>query len=246
MPFGGLLGSSFNFVFENQLEALQNGDRFYYLARTAGLNFGTELENNTFSQLVMANTDMTHLPADIFLTPAFTLEVDPGRQFTGLGADGRADPTGGIFINGVNITPLVVRDNPDTVGPDTNYLHYTGAETVVLGGTEGNDILIAGSSDDDTVWGDGGNDRIEGGAGNDNLFGGAGDDIITDMGGTDTIHGEAGNDVIFDSHSLEPLEIPNIILGGDGKDFMVTADDISMLFGGAGDDFILGAKANLP
>ena len=29
MPFGGLLGSTFNFVFETQLEALQNGDRFY-------------------------------------------------------------------------------------------------------------------------------------------------------------------------------------------------------------------------
>ena len=77
MPFGGLLGSSFNFVFENQLEALQNGDRFYYLARTAGLNFGTELENNTFSQLVMLNTDVKHLPADIFSTPTWTLEVDP-------------------------------------------------------------------------------------------------------------------------------------------------------------------------
>ena len=39
MPFGGMLGSTFNFVFENQLEKLQNGDRFYYLERTAGLDF---------------------------------------------------------------------------------------------------------------------------------------------------------------------------------------------------------------
>ena len=31
MPFGGLLGSTFNFVFETQMEKLQNGDRFYYL-----------------------------------------------------------------------------------------------------------------------------------------------------------------------------------------------------------------------
>ena len=77
MPFGGMLGSTFNFVFENQLENLQNGDRFYYLSRTAGLNFGTELENNSFAKLMMANTDATHLPADIFSTPAFTLEVDP-------------------------------------------------------------------------------------------------------------------------------------------------------------------------
>ena len=44
MPFGGLLGSTFNFVFENQMERLQDGDRFYYLERTAGLNFLTELE----------------------------------------------------------------------------------------------------------------------------------------------------------------------------------------------------------
>ncbi len=42
MPFGGMLGSTFNFVFESQMEALQNGDRFYYLSRLAGMNFLTE------------------------------------------------------------------------------------------------------------------------------------------------------------------------------------------------------------
>ena len=244
MPFGGLLGSSFNFVFENQLEALQNGDRFYYLSRTAGLNFGTELENNSFAQLIMLNSDAKHLPADVFQTPKYILEVDTTHQFNeGLG---NADPTGGITINGVEITPLVIRDNPDTIGPDQNYLHYTGIETVVLGGTEGDDILIAGASDDDTVYGDGGNDRIEGGFGNDNLFGGDGDDIITDMGGTDVIHAGAGNDVVSDSHSLLPLEVPNIILGGDGKDFIVTWDDVTTIFAGQGDDFIYGSKPNLP
>ena len=36
MPFGGLLGSTFNFVFETQMEKLQDGDRFYYLRRTPG------------------------------------------------------------------------------------------------------------------------------------------------------------------------------------------------------------------
>ena len=77
MPFGGLLGSTFNFVFETQLENLQNGDRFYYLSRTAGMNFGTELENNSFAKLVMLNTDVTHLPNAIFTTPTFILEVDP-------------------------------------------------------------------------------------------------------------------------------------------------------------------------
>ena len=77
MPFGGMLGSTFNFVFETQLENLQNGDRFYYLSRTAGLNFLTELENNSFAKLVMANTDATHLPADDLLDADLILEVDP-------------------------------------------------------------------------------------------------------------------------------------------------------------------------
>jgi hypothetical protein len=75
-PFGGLLGSTFNFVFETQMENLQDGDRFYYLARTAGLDFLTQLEENSFAELVMRNLpDVKHLPFDIFSTPAYTFEV---------------------------------------------------------------------------------------------------------------------------------------------------------------------------
>ncbi|MEZ1420607.1 peroxidase family protein [Pseudomonas monteilii] len=242
MPFGGMLGSSFNFVFETQLEALQNGDRFYYLSRTAGMNFGTELENNSFAKLIMANSDVTHLSNTVFLTPTFTLEVNQANQFTGLGADGKADPTGGIEINGVEIVPLVIRDNPDTVGPDSNFLHYTGEDHVVLGGTAGNDIIISGEGDD-TVYGDAGDDVLEGGAGNDAVLGGAGDDIITDSFGDNRLEGNAGNDVIV---AGSMLVAGNLILGGDGQDFIITTEDISTTFGGQGDDFILGAKTNLP
>ncbi len=242
MPFGGMLGSSFNFVFETQLEALQNGDRFYYLSRTAGMNFGTELENNSFAKLIMLNSDVTHLSNTVFLTPTFTLEVNQANQFTGLGADGRADPTGGIMINGVEVVPLVIRDNPDTAGPDSNYLHYTGEDHVVLGGTSGNDIIISGEGDD-TVYGDAGDDVLEGGAGNDAVLGGAGDDIITDAFGDNRLEGNAGNDVII---AGSMLAAGNLILGGDGQDFIVTTEDITTTFGGQGDDFILGAKTNLP
>ncbi|AYC33300.1 heme peroxidase [Pseudomonas cavernae] len=261
MPFGGMLGSTFSFVFETQMEALQNGDRFYYLSRLAGLNFLTEMENNSFAKLVMLNSNATHLPADIFSTPGFILEVDPTKQFTGLneagldgiqgngddvaGADGLAnnsDPLGGSAL-----VPLVIRDNPATAGLDTNYLRYTGDQHVVLGGTNpgnlanpsGDDILIA-SEGDDTLWGDGGNDRLEGGDGNDNIEGGAGDDIITDMGGDDTLKGNAGDDVIHGGNGF------NLILGGDGSDFIITGEDVSETFGGQGNDFILGAQMNLP
>src|SRR5215468_5955715 len=129
-PFGGMLGPTFNFVFENQMEKLQDGDRFYYLERTAGLNFNAELEANTFSKLVEANTDATHLSGLIFHTAVFTLEVDPTKQFNAdvmlPGPDGilgtaddvsspRSDPVNdGPFAS---LIPLVIRDNPLTIGP---------------------------------------------------------------------------------------------------------------------------------
>ncbi|HSB73539.1 MAG TPA: peroxidase family protein [Candidatus Methylomirabilis sp.] len=264
MPFGGMLGSTFNFVFETQLEALQDGDRLYYLHRNAGLNFLTELENNSFAKLIMLNTDATHLPALVFSTPGLTLEVDPTRQFNanvannpgpdgvfgpGPGPDGiqgtaddtpsddiatpREDPLGDNPL-----IPLVIRDNPATAGPDTNYLQYTGPEHVVLGGTAANDILIS-SEGDDTLYGDGGNDRLEGGFGNDDIQGGEGDDIITDIGGDDVLKGDAGNDVIHGGQGL------NLIIAGPGNDFVVTGEDSSEVFAGPGDDFIRGSRLDV-
>ncbi|WP_439858875.1 peroxidase family protein [Pseudomonas sp. MBLB4136] len=232
MPFGGLLGSTFNFVFETQMEALQSGDRFYYLGRLAGLNFLTEMEDNSFAKLVMRHTDALHLPADIFSTPGLILEADQSRQFNeGLGM---ADPVGEDPL-----IPLVMRDDPGTEAVETNYLHYTGDEHVVLGGTDGDDTLIS-SIGDDTLWGDGGNDRLEGGDGNDVIEGGDGDDIITDMGGDDVLKGNDGNDVIQGGNG------ENLILGGHGKDFIITGEDVSETFAGPGDDFIYGAPLNLP
>ena len=261
LPFGGMLGSTFNFVFENQLEKLQDGDRFYYLQRLDGLHLLAEMENNSFAKMIMANTDATHLPSDVFSTPGLILEVDRTKQFNpGLGetagADGilvddpvtavneSADNLGNDPVGGGILTPLVVRNNPSTPGPDTNYLRYTGPEHVLLGGTDpgnafnpsGNDILI-GSEGDDTLYGDGGNDRLEGGAGNDILNGGAGDDIITDFGGDDNIKAGDGNDVINAGPGTD------LVIGGAGQDFIVLGVDLlDEAFGGTGNDFILGSK----
>ena len=88
MPFGGMLGSTFNFVFEVQMENLQNGDRFYYLQRLDGLHLFGEMENNSFAAMIMRNTDATHLPSDVFSTPGLILEVDQTKQFNDLDGDG--------------------------------------------------------------------------------------------------------------------------------------------------------------
>ena len=140
--------------------------------------------------------------------------------------------------NGVELIPLVIRNNPGTLGPDPNYLQYTGDQHVVLGGTDLADILIS-SEGDDTLYGDGGNDRLEGGYGNDLIMGGAGDDIMTDIGGDDNLQGDDGNDVIHGGQG------ENLILGGRGSDFIITGEDITEVFAGMGNDFIFGAKTNL-
>src|SRR5262249_17750577 len=67
--FGGLLGSTFNYVFETQLEKLQDFDRFYYLNRTPGMNLRAQLEGNSFAEMITRNTVGTNsLKADVFAT----------------------------------------------------------------------------------------------------------------------------------------------------------------------------------
>ena len=102
MVFGGLLGPTFNYVFENQMENLQDGDRFYYLSRTAGLNMLTQLEGNSFSELIMRNTDVEALPADSFSRPAFDLRHR------------KVSPTGAIVDN-----PLTPAVNEGVLDPST-------------------------------------------------------------------------------------------------------------------------------
>jgi Ca2+-binding RTX toxin-like protein len=261
MPFGGMLGSTFNFVFEAQMELLQSGDRFYYLQRLDGLHLFGEMENNSFAAMMMRNTDATHLPSDVFSTPGLILEIDRTRQFNpGLGetagADGileddpdtvaneAADNLGNDPTGTGILTQLVIRNNPATAGTDTNYLKYTGGDHVVLGGTDignafnpsGNDILIAGIGDD-TVYGDGGSDVIEGGFGNDILNGGDGDDIIKDMGGDDNIKAGKGNDVVHAGPGLD------LVMGNEGQDFIFLGTDMgSEVFAGTGNDFIYGNR----
>ncbi|GAU86159.1 hemolysin-type calcium-binding region [Bosea sp. BIWAKO-01] len=252
MPFGGFLGSTFNAVFEAQMENLQDADRFYYLTRTQGLNALNELEQNSFSKMIMANTDISqpgpdgirgtsddiisrHIGVDSFATYDFVFEVDPTKQRDYNPGDALSvDPTGNDPVLEAMGLGKVIRNNPNTPGADTNYFRTFGGEHVVVGGTNGNDTIITDFGDDG-IWGDAGDDRIESGAGVDLVLGGAGDDIITDSGDTgDFLKGEEGNDVIANSNGLD------ILMGGDGQDAVFVGVDDTEVFGGAGNDFILG------
>ena len=402
MPFGGFLGSTFNAVFELQMENLQDGDRFYYLSRTQGQNFLVALEQNSFAKIMMANTDLAqpgadgirgtpddviarHIGVDSFAVYDYVLEVNIANQadYTPvtdadiaageaaivaaqaahatavanaaaadadaaakalaattaqneyLAAEAAADaqsaadewdavmaaaqaPSGPdyqpnlmaamntyqlalaadtaadalvdtemqeaqaalaaanaasaaaiaagtaeanalaavteaqnallvLIASGVGKDPVgnnlvleaaglgkVVRDNPATPGADTNYIRVQGGEHVVVGGTNGNDIIITDFGDDG-IWGDAGDDRIESGAGVDLVNGGAGNDIISDAGDTgDFLKGDEGDDVILGGNGLD------VYMGGEGKDVIFHSVDSSETFAGQGDDFVLG------
>ena len=243
--FGGMLGTTFNFVFEAQMENLQNGDRLYYLTRTQGMNLLNQLEPNSFSDLVMRNTALgekyaTHLSGSLFITPDHIIELDRGiaqEDYNGTAAGN--DPLGGtLFAKKVTRTYSGVT----TVDPETGIVHdvggtlkYLGGEHVVLGGTEGND-KIYGDKGDDTLWGDGGDDYLNGGTAADDVFGGEGDDIIEDPFGDDVLRGNQGNDVITSARGAD------LLFGDQGSDYIVVGQDASEVFAGDDNDFVLGGN----
>ena len=249
--FGGMLGATFNFIFEYQMEHLQNGDRMYYLSRTQGMNLLNQLEPNTFTDLVMRNTDLgdiysTHLNGALFVTPDHILELDSGikqEDYNGAATAGidplHEDPILAALGDKVERSVSgVMADGTHDVG---GTLIFHGGEHVVLGGTEGNDILI-GDRGIDTLWGDGGDDYLNAGTESDDVFGGDGDDIIVDPFGDNVLRGNKGNDVISQGSSAGGIAL---LFGDEGSDFLTTTTDAAEIFGGQGDDFILdGSNPN--
>ncbi len=227
-PFGGLLGSTFNWVFESQLEALQNADRFYYLERLDGLNLLSQLEANSFAELIMRNTAARGLPADVFSRPDLVLNL---ARIAGPDNTIVDDPTT-LDINEATDPELAATLSRRSDGAFV----YTGGAHVLWNGSAGADIVVS-SEGDDTIQGLDGDDRLEGGTGNDQIIGGNGDDIITDTFGDDVLKGGPGNDAI--SGGPGPFDL---LQGNEGNDFIVGGIDLSEVFGGPGDDIIYMGK----
>ncbi|EMY36031.1 heme peroxidase, partial [Arthrobacter crystallopoietes BAB-32] len=224
--FGGLLGSTFNYVFEKQMLDLQNGDRFYYLIRTPGMNLFSQLEGNSFAEMIMRNTNAHSITADVFST------ADCKFQLGNLAGTGTTvvDDAG----SECNETELLVRMPDGTIRyRTTNSVDPAGINgQSVFNGTDTTDRTWGGV-DNDTFWGGPGNDRIEGNDGADTALGGEGNDIITDSAGDDVHKGGPGNDAIDSGPGLD------ILLGGDGHDLMNGGANTNEHFAGNGDDLII-------
>jgi len=250
--FGGLLGPSFNYVFEKQLTDLQNGDRLYYLARTPGMNLRAQLEGNSFAELVMRNTPSHTLKADPFATADCKFELAnlhtpyvPGTDPLPVSSTLTPQLAPITGPGSVNDDPLSECDENQLLlfQPDGS-IRYRAVNNIdvegingqsVYNGTSGNDRFYGGN-DNDTFWGGVGNDIIEGAAGDDVVLGGMGNDIITDFGGADFLKGGPGNDAIDGGIG------DDIIIGGDGKDFINGGGNINETFAGPGDDFVIAGQ----
>jgi Ca2+-binding RTX toxin-like protein len=214
--FGGLLGSTFNFVFEKQLESLQDGDRFYYLQRTDGLNLRFQLEGNSLAELARRNTDLEGTMDIVFNTADFNIDVAnfPGTAPVDLG-DG---------------TWLLTMTDGTKLFLDP----FHRGKNIVFNGSAGADRMQADIGDD-SIFGNGGNDRIFGAEGNDTLNGGDGNDILFGDNGDDVIKGGPGNDAMNGGPGFGG----DLLIGGDGNDFEVGGDDGVEYFGGPGNDILI-------
>ena len=238
---------------------LQNGDRLYYLARTPGMNLRTQLEGNSFSEMIMRNTDGTNtLKADVFAT------ADCKFQLGNLaGTAGRATP------------PPAVRRSPTTRPRPTatrtllllrkpdGTIQYQEKNTVDPSGINGQSVYNGTASVDRVtrrqrqrhLLGQRRQRRHRGWRRRRRgprrrrrrpasptspaptcLKGGPGNDYINTGIGNDIMMGGDGQD--FTNGGANDNET----FAGPGNDFMQAGDGADAVFGDGGDDWIQGGS----
>ena len=264
---GGLLGSTFDLVFTNQIESLMDGDRFYYLTRLFGQQFGEEVGNGQFKDIVERNTGLTHLNGSILAYADQYYDLSANDSNTAANSHKTehkygeilaANPTLGMWTDG-SLAATSINNNGSLISvggvtyvrdyrPDLapNSIHpvagtpTSGADShEVLVGTDNRDYLHMRGGDD-TAYGEGGNDTLFGDGGNDRLYGGDGNDWIDSGDGADLVDGGAGDDTIFGFGSGTEIGGFDQLVGGDGNDTIWGGEGVDKLSGGAGDDVLYG------
>ncbi|MCY1271870.1 RTX calcium-binding nonapeptide repeat (4 copies) [compost metagenome] len=128
----------------------------------------------------------------------------------------------------------------------------------IIGGTEGNDVLL-GTDGDDRIFGLGGNDQIFGLEGADVLDGGSGDDTIDSGPGFDELFGGTGNDTLIVQEfananggdgddqlfgGADPFGFQSNLNGDAGNDTLTSGSAGAVMQGGEGNDVLVGSSAN--
>ncbi|WP_010161003.1 peroxidase family protein [Sphingomonas sp. PAMC 26617] len=243
---GGLLGETFDKVFVAQIESLMDGDRFYYLYRLAGQQFGEEVGNAQLKDIVERNTGLSHLNGNIFgyadeyvdLSAHKEIAAASGSEVKTTGNDhkyGDVYDSDGAFVSAGALTL-----NP-TLGIYSNggLGNKNDGHVVTIGGVQYiQDTRLADSAA--TQVNDGVNldgTPNSGAESSEVIVATDHADLIYAQGGDDTVYGEGGNDIIYGGYGIDRL------YGGDGSDRIYGGDNPDLIDGGSGDDFLYGESS---
>ena len=229
-----VLGTTFQFVFENVALKLQNGDRFYYLSRLMGKNLGEEIPAQKLTDILRRNT-----PSASAIVSKSSASGIIGMNSPGFSISDCA------FASPGDLVPTSAQCDAASlhVDPNSGILIHEGLDNVTGFGDPSSTtgVKIMGGGGDDGIFGSAGDDLLLGDIGGDLIDGAAGDDIILGGAGEDLIKGGPGNDVINTGDN----QIGEIADGGSGDDFIHSGDATGFaasLFGETGNDFIQGTS----
>ncbi|MFM6980383.1 MAG: peroxidase family protein [Micrococcales bacterium] len=229
-----VLGPTFQYVFEDQMLKLQNGDRFYYLGRLAGTNLGEEIPAQKFTDIIRRNT-----PSASAQIPSASASGIVGVQSPGFSVSDCA------FSNVTSLVPTVLRCAASTLRIDSmGVLLHRGLDNITAFADISSFLgaRIGGGAGDDSIQGTNGNDLLSGGlSGGDTIDAYGGNDIVIGGAGEDLLKGGPGADDINAGES----QLGDIADGGSGQDFIHNSNatgPVTSMMGEAGDDMIQGGK----
>jgi Ca2+-binding RTX toxin-like protein len=252
----GVVGHTFWVIIHEQLDRLQEGDRFYYIDRIGDLPvFNNFISNITMGDIVARNTGMTELPLDIF---SFVQDDDNGEGQGETGANAGESTTEEETDKAEDNSVQATDDDVDDGADETTGNH---------GHTQVSDEVEGETTNSETQHNDGGDatsdkeevetetpdsepsagqsqyppveDIVESGTEmGDALVGAAGDDVLSGSDGNDMLVGNAGDDMLFGGDGRDN------ILGGDGDDMIIGGAGSDNILGGDGDDMIIGGSGS--
>lgn len=270
--FLGQLGSTFNAIFEDQMERLMNGDRFYYLYRlAAGLlgttNLNQQIVTEQFKDIIERTTGALHLNGDVMGHSDSYIELGntfvPGRPLLAYKGEPIHDSTGApVTANQGDIKYFynLATDTWDPILADYKSAHNYGdlvaSEGIGIFSTSGNSTLANGGIVTKSV--------AELGIVNQNYIRDFRPDLGENNDGTpnqgfnahevlsgtdykDYIQTGNGDDTGYgdgDNDFLDGQGGADHLYGGDGQDALYGGDIEDFLDGGRGDDLVYGGTSS--
>jgi Ca2+-binding RTX toxin-like protein len=256
--YGGFLGPTFNAIFEDQMERLMDGDRFYYLYRLdLALPITTELNQaittEQFKDIIERTTDALHLNGDVMGYADSYVELSYYASDGPTGTAYKSEHKYGYLLDNYAATHsgqhigIYSTGGPGGTAGNGTIVNLTNADTHITEayirdyrpdiGTNPDGTAAKGYNAHEVVSGTDYDDWLDAGDGDDTIYGGAGNDVLDGKAGADHIYGEAGNDIIYGG------DIDDFLDGGDGNDVIYAgsaAGVTDVVIGGNGNDKLYG------